>query len=92
MLVLSRKRNEKIIIGEDITVTVLEVRGDQVQLGIDAPRSIPVHRHEVYMAIHGAKAEDAREPEGSALPGAEGAPEEQPAPASPDEADAPPID
>lgn len=52
MLVLSRKRNEKIVIGEEITVTVLEVRGDQVQIGIDAPRAIPVHRHEVYIAIH----------------------------------------
>lgn len=51
MLVLSRKRNEKIVIGDEITVTVLEVRGDQVQLGIDAPRRIPVHRFEVYESI-----------------------------------------
>ena len=51
MLVLSRKRNEKIVIGENITVTVLEVRGDQVQIGIDAPRSIPVHRHVIYEEI-----------------------------------------
>ncbi len=51
MLVLSRRRNEKIVIGEDITITVLEVRGDQIQLGIQAPRHIPVHRYEVYRAI-----------------------------------------
>ena len=69
MLVLSRKRNEKIVIGEEITVTVLEVRGDQVQIGIDAPRAIPVHRHEVYIAIHeagdagGEPAADAETPE-----------------------------
>ncbi len=51
MLVLSRRRNEKIVIGDDITITVLEVRGDQIQLGIEAPRSIPVHRWEVFRAI-----------------------------------------
>lgn len=51
MLVLSRKRNEKIVIGDEITVTILEVHGEQVQLGIEAPRHISVHRHEVYEAI-----------------------------------------
>ena len=51
MLVLSRRRNEKIVIGDDITITVLEVRGDQIQLGIQAPRNIPVHRWEVFRAI-----------------------------------------
>jgi carbon storage regulator len=51
VLVLSRRRNEKIVIGDDITITVLEVRGDQIQLGIQAPRSIPVHRWEVFRAI-----------------------------------------
>ena len=51
MLVLSRRRNEKIVIGDDITITILEVRGDQIQLGIQAPRSIPVHRWEVFQAI-----------------------------------------
>jgi carbon storage regulator len=54
VLVLSRKRNEKIVIGDGITVTVLEVRGDQVQIGIDAPREIPVHRYEVFEQIRQA--------------------------------------
>src|SRR5690606_3919942 len=49
MLVLTRRRDESIMIGDDIRVTVVEVRGDQVKLGIDAPRSIPVHREEVYL-------------------------------------------
>jgi carbon storage regulator len=60
VLVLSRKRNEKIVIGDGITVTVLEVRGDQVQLGIDAPREIPVHRYEVFEQIKRATDEAAR--------------------------------
>jgi carbon storage regulator len=51
MLVLSRKRGETIVIGEDITVTVLATEGDRVKLGIDAPAEIPVHRKEVYRRI-----------------------------------------
>ena len=51
MLVLSRKRDEKIIIGENIVVTVVEIRGDKVRLGIEAPSEVPVHRHEVWEAI-----------------------------------------
>ncbi len=51
MLVLSRKKDEKIIIGDKITVMVIEIRGDKVRLGIDAPREITVHRQEVYEAI-----------------------------------------
>lgn len=51
MLVLTRKRDESIIIGDDIKITVVDVRGDQVKLGIEAPRSIPVHREEVYREI-----------------------------------------
>jgi carbon storage regulator len=51
VLVLSRKRNEKIVIGDRITVVVLDIHGEQVQLGIEAPREITVHRHEVYEAI-----------------------------------------
>jgi len=55
MLVLSRKKNESIVINNDITVTVVEIRGDKVRLGIVAPKEVPVHRQEVYEAIHGAK-------------------------------------
>jgi carbon storage regulator len=51
MLVLSRKQNESIIINDNIVVTVVEVRGDKVRLGIEAPKEIAVHRKEVYEAI-----------------------------------------
>ena len=51
MLVLSRHRDESIIIGDDIVITIVDVRGDKVRLGIDAPTDIPVHRQEVYDAI-----------------------------------------
>lgn len=53
MLVLSRKKNESIIINDDIIITVVEIRGDKVRLGIQAPASVSVHRREVYEAIHG---------------------------------------
>jgi carbon storage regulator len=55
MLVLSRKKNESIVINNDITVTVVEIRGDKVRLGIVAPKEVPVHRQEVYDAIHASK-------------------------------------
>ncbi len=51
MLVLSRKKNESIIINDNITIVVVEIRGDKVRLGVDAPKEIPVHRNEVYEAI-----------------------------------------
>ena len=51
MLVLSRQRDQEIVIGDDIVVTVIEVRGDKVRLGIKAPSHIPVHRQEVYEHI-----------------------------------------
>lgn len=53
MLVLSRKKDESIVINNDIVITVVEVRGDKVRLGIVAPKDVPVHREEVYHAIHG---------------------------------------
>ncbi len=51
MLVLSRQRDESIIIGDNIIITVVDIRGDKVRLGIEAPSEIPVHRREVYEAI-----------------------------------------
>ena len=57
MLVLSRKKNESVVINSDVVITVIEVRGDKVRLGIVAPKDVAVHREEVYEAIHGKKPE-----------------------------------
>lgn len=51
MLVLSRQRDESIMIGDNIVVTIVDIRGDKVRLGINAPSEVPVHRQEVYEAI-----------------------------------------
>ncbi len=51
MLVLSRQRDESIMIGDNVVVTIVDIRGDKVRLGIEAPTEIPVHRQEVYEAI-----------------------------------------
>lgn len=51
MLVLSRRKDESIVIDDNIVVTIIEIRGDKVRLGIQAPREIPVHRQEIYEAI-----------------------------------------
>lgn len=51
MLILSRKVNEKVIIGDDISISIIEIRGDQVRIGIDAPKTVKVFRQEVYDAI-----------------------------------------
>ena len=51
MLVLTRGVNESIMIGRDVVITVLEVRGDHVRIGIEAPRDVPVHREEVFRAL-----------------------------------------
>src|SRR5689334_20114602 len=56
MLVLSRSENEGVAIGDDIQLTVVEIRGDKVRLGVVVPKEIPVHRQEVYDAIHGRQA------------------------------------
>ena len=59
MLVLSRKKNESIVIGGNITVAVVEIRKDKVRLGIKAPKEVPVHRREVEEAIrHGDRPQD----------------------------------
>lgn len=77
MLVLSRREGESVVIGNDIVVTVLEVRGGQIRLGVDAPRSLQVHREEVFRQVseenraamgssaeHQARFQAARKPDG----------------------------
>jgi len=59
MLVLSRKKNESIVINDDITIVVVDIRGDKVRLGVEAPKEIPVHRREVFEAIRRSQAEAA---------------------------------
>ena len=51
MLALSRKTNESIMIGNDVEITILEVKGDQVKIGINAPKSVPIYRKEIYLQI-----------------------------------------
>ena len=68
MLVLTRRANQSIMIGSDVVVTVLEVRGDQVRIGIDAPRSISVHREEVFRELEAAN-RAAASPDAGALEG-----------------------
>ena len=59
MLVLSRRAGESVVIGDDVTVTILEVRGDIVRVGIDAPRSVAVHRAELLEALEASNQEAA---------------------------------
>lgn len=68
MLVLSRKKNESIVIDERIVITVIEIRGDKVRLGIEAPRDVAIHRSEVYEALKRAIAESATEPPAVSVP------------------------
>lgn len=58
MLVLSRKKNESIVIDDRIVITVVEIRGDKVRLGVEAPRDVPIHRSEVYEAIRRASEQE----------------------------------
>jgi carbon storage regulator len=62
MLVFSRKVNESIVINDDITITVVEIGGDKVRLGVAAPLQVPVHRREVFDAIHRLEAQPAAPP------------------------------
>jgi len=57
MLALSRKKNEAVIINDDIEITIIEIKGDQVKIGISAPKSVPIYRKEVYMQIQNANKE-----------------------------------
>ena len=77
-MVLSRQKDESIIIGDDVEVTIVDVRGDKVRLGINAPRSISVHRKEIYEAIQREKAEKAAAEAAAEKTSAEGKPEAKP--------------
>ena len=57
MLALSRKKNEAIIINNNVEITILEVKGDQVKIGINAPKSVPIYRKEIYVQIQEANKE-----------------------------------
>ncbi|MDQ1691085.1 MAG: carbon storage regulator [Pseudonocardiales bacterium] len=91
MLILTRRVGESIIVGDDVTVTVFEVRGDAVRIGIDAPRTVQVHRQEVYEELQRAN-EQAVSPSDSAIdslrgalsPAAESPAAEKPAAEKPD--------
>ena len=65
MLVLTRKLDEKIRINDDITLSIVCIRGDRVQIGFDAPRSVEIHREEVYQAIQQEKAQPNTEETGN---------------------------
>lgn len=62
MLVLSRKKNESIVVNDSIVITVVEIRGDKVRLGIEAPRDVPIHRSEIYAAIHAEQTDTGEQP------------------------------
>ena len=67
MLVLSRKRNEAIVINDDITIVVVELRGDKVRLGIEAPKEVSVHRREIYDIIQEHKEEEQQREQAEAM-------------------------
>ena len=70
MLVLSRQRDESIVIGDNVVVTIVDIRGDKVRLGIQAPGEIPVHRQEVYEAIRRENQKGSRQEPNPARPAA----------------------
>ncbi len=84
MLVLTRKRGEQILIGDDIVITILDTKGDSVRVGIDAPRGVVIHRLEVMQAVTEANLEATRAPaaDGQTLAGMLGA-FQKPAPKTP---------
>jgi carbon storage regulator len=64
MLILTRRAGETVMIGNDVTITVLGVKGNQVRIGINAPKDVPVHREEIYERIQSEKAEgEAKQPD-----------------------------
>jgi carbon storage regulator len=67
MLVLTRKSNQSIMIGDEIEISVLSVMGDKVRIGIQAPRSVPVYRREVYAAIQREREDDLIEDDGAVV-------------------------
>jgi carbon storage regulator len=69
MLVLSRQRDESIVIGDNVVVTIVDIRGDKVRLGIQAPGEIPVHRQEVYEAIQRENRKTTAQPAATPSPG-----------------------
>jgi carbon storage regulator len=88
MLVLSRKKDESIVINNDITIVVVEIRGDKVRLGVEAPKEVPVHRREVFEAIARGEPVDAASVVAPSIasPGADSAttgPADQPTPPLP---------
>ncbi len=64
MLILTRRIGETLMIGDDVSITVLGVKGNQVRIGIDAPKDVPVHREEIYERINNEKSENSSEVDG----------------------------